>query len=722
VPATLTQPLVAQVWNNNGTITTPAGTPFLTLTGHTTSASNTITITAAPGESFQSATMTSGSGDPFSSVFSGAFGGGTTVSQVSLAFSATAGVSFSVPASSSQNTAYFNISDSNVTVSGLQIKSPNATDTSSLLRVAQTATVQDCILDGFGQGGGAAIVSATLSGSATNALTLVNCLVVDRAASPGTGAATVLTNYGATVANCTFVAVNSPTALVGLSETGGSGVAVVYSNNIAIGYAAADVAVAASGASVTVDHGLFSAASLTGAGVTLGAGNLYGKTAAATFVSATADFRVLPASAAPGAGATDTAAIPSATDIYGLSRPAGDWTIGAYQLPSADAAGALTGVSTLSGSAASVTLSTGTATGVSTLSGVALLPGGSVGSITGVSTLSGVTTGAQAAGLLTGTSVLSGVSYVSAVTAVITLAPVPPQDASSSFEVTGTYTIYPTLSFSDDATNSFAILPVSVSSPLGQTAFGFDNPGQSVGVHTLAVTDTSTAASAALDYVVSTTVAPPSFPPTGPTGTLQIIPAFPYDEYVDDDDIGALFASYNAIAQSYLDWFNGINLPIYTGAQVSGALLDWVATGLYGYPRPTIAFTTSQTVGPFNTYDIDTIAFNARQTPTQSAVYTVTDDIYKRLLTWHFYKGDGQQFNIKWLKRRVVRFLAGVNGTDVSVGDTSQVSVAFASKTAATITISEGVVPTTYGPVFQAALQSGALSLPFQIAFSVILN
>ena len=60
--------------------------------------------------------------------------------------------------------------------------------------------------------------------------------------------------------------------------------------------------------------------------------------------------------------------------------------------------------------------------------------------------------------------------------------------------------------------------------------------------------------------------------------TLQaIIPAYVYQQYADDDDIQAFNSAYNNTAQSYLNWFTGIELPIYTSSTINGALLDWVA-------------------------------------------------------------------------------------------------------------------------------------------------
>lgn len=53
-PTTLTAPILANPWNSGGgPVVATLGTPILTLSGHTTSSSNTITIRPAAGESFQ---------------------------------------------------------------------------------------------------------------------------------------------------------------------------------------------------------------------------------------------------------------------------------------------------------------------------------------------------------------------------------------------------------------------------------------------------------------------------------------------------------------------------------------------------------------------------------------------------------------------------------------------------------------------------------------------
>lgn len=191
--------------------------------------------------------------------------------------------------------------------------------------------------------------------------------------------------------------------------------------------------------------------------------------------------------------------------------------------------------------------------------------------------------------------------------------------------------------------------------------------------------------------------------------TLQnTIPSYLYTQYADDDDLQAFVASYNATQQSYVNTFNGLNLPVYT--QLSGALLDWVGAGIYGYPRPSLPGTQPTAVGPLDTYAPDAVVPLNTITTTAGTTYATSDDIYQRLLTWHFYKGDGKAFSINWLKRRIMRFMIGANGTAPNIPYTYQINVTFGSGNVVNITIP------TYpaAPYLAAAIASGAAELPFQ--------
>lgn len=241
---------------------------------------------------------------------------------------------------------------------------------------------------------------------------------------------------------------------------------------------------------------------------------------------------------------------------------------------------------------------------------------------------------------------------------------------------------------------------------------------------------------------------PGTFPPSGPTTLTELIPAYLYQQYADDEDLQAFFAAFNALAQGYVDWFADVSLPVYTGEQISGPLLDWVALGLYGMVRPTLSSGRNRDVGPLNTYPPNTLAPNQRKTIGPSDVTVTTDDVFKRIMTWNFYKGDGNVFNVRWLKRRVMRFLIGVDGTAPNIGQTYAISVTFGGDlisiriTPGSRLISGGALPNRIGlnrlppnslitfanptqpqfpmaPTFKEAVESGALQLPFQYSVTV---
>jgi hypothetical protein len=197
----------------------------------------------------------------------------------------------------------------------------------------------------------------------------------------------------------------------------------------------------------------------------------------------------------------------------------------------------------------------------------------------------------------------------------------------------------------------------------------------------------------------------------------QVTPSYLYTQYADDSDLQAFVASYNTLAQQYLNWFNNTPLPVYTNSVISGALLDWVGQGVYGYSRPTLATgATFSNLGVYNTEPYNALPYNQNLYTSPVTNYTVTDDYYKRCLTWNFYKGDGFQFTTTWLKRRIYRFLNGVNGTDPGVQQTYSVSVTF-SGTAVSVTI-----PTSFAAnILQAGIQAGALYVPFQYPITITL-
>lgn len=242
-----------------------------------------------------------------------------------------------------------------------------------------------------------------------------------------------------------------------------------------------------------------------------------------------------------------------------------------------------------------------------------------------------------------------------------------------------------------------------------------------------------------------------TFPPAGPTTLTAIIPSYLYKQYDDDDDLLSFVGGWNALAQGYVDWFANVLLPVYTSPAITGSLLDWVAEGLYGMKRPTLSSGRNRTIGLLNTYAYNTLPMNVRRLIGAKDVTVTSDDVFKRIMTWNFYKGDGNVFNIRWLKRRIMRFLTVPNGGSGNIDQTYPVSVTTAPGAIAiridvgTRVITGGALynkigfnrlpmnslltqfvpglnPLPLEPVLKEAIESGVLTLPFQYDFSVTIS
>lgn len=199
----------------------------------------------------------------------------------------------------------------------------------------------------------------------------------------------------------------------------------------------------------------------------------------------------------------------------------------------------------------------------------------------------------------------------------------------------------------------------------------------------------------------------------------NILPSYLYQQYNNDPDLLAFFTAYNTLSQSNLDQTNDLNLPIYTTK--SGLMLDWVALGIYGFTRPVLPKGDYLSKGVYNTNELNDLPYNENVTIAPSEFYQTTDDIFKRIITWNFYKGDGYQFTIPWLKRRIERFLNGTNGVSPLISNTYEVSVTFdpIEYDQVNIAIDPTAPNIAYAPIFESALNSGALQFPFGYTFTV---
>ena len=208
---------------------------------------------------------------------------------------------------------------------------------------------------------------------------------------------------------------------------------------------------------------------------------------------------------------------------------------------------------------------------------------------------------------------------------------------------------------------------------------------------------------------------------------VKQIQAYLYFQYQYDANLQSMVDAYNVITQDYLDWFNAINLPIYTA--LSGHMLDWVGQGVYGVLRPTLFVGNSSSIigqiasvsnhGETATPNVGD-GISITKTFGNISSFAVPDGIYQKILTWQFYKGDGFVFSIPWLKRRISRFLYGLSGRDVSAPWTPDISVIFTESTpkpVCTITITNAPQPASY--FLGACIDNNILALPFRFSYIV---
>lgn len=155
------------------------------------------------------------------------------------------------------------------------------------------------------------------------------------------------------------------------------------------------------------------------------------------------------------------------------------------------------------------------------------------------------------------------------------------------------------------------------------------------------------------------------------------IKAYLYTNYMNDDNVRAFFTAFNSVSQEMYDWMLAANLPIFIGSSHSGDELRWLVKGIYGQNFPYLVTRKTTSNGPYNTFVFNSLPYNGRKQTTVTNNIATSDDIFKRILTWNFYKGDGMHFTVTWLKRRVMRFLLGVDGTDVLNDTQAGISVIF---------------------------------------------
>lgn len=216
------------------------------------------------------------------------------------------------------------------------------------------------------------------------------------------------------------------------------------------------------------------------------------------------------------------------------------------------------------------------------------------------------------------------------------------------------------------------------------------------------------------------------------------INSYLYTQYADDDDLQAFVAAYNGMTQTYVDWFFGVALPFYPG--LTGPLLDWVAKGMYDIPRTAVQSPAQGSIGPFNTQrTLNQFGFpyNGFSQGTPPTTFVLSDDLFQRVITWNFYKADGKRFCIRWLKRRIMRFILGTNGLDplptdpdfvIGTETTYPISISVVTGLL-TVNISQSALSALVSnlapnilSVFKLAFLGGVLDLPVDYTYAVSIN
>lgn len=181
----------------------------------------------------------------------------------------------------------------------------------------------------------------------------------------------------------------------------------------------------------------------------------------------------------------------------------------------------------------------------------------------------------------------------------------------------------------------------------------------------------------------------------------DIIRAYLYQQYNDDENLQAFVDAYNTLSKDIYSWMKDANLPVFVGGYNAGDQLRWIALGVYGVRPPILVSDKRRTFGDYNSLLFNQLPFNGRMVKDESEQVVASDDVFKRVMTWNYYKGDGFNFTIPWLKRRVMRFLTGVDGVDVVNDQRWSISVLF-STSGANISIVKGYRKLTNSGVYNS--------------------
>lgn len=295
LPGTLAQPYVGLLWNDgNISRTTP-----ITISGHTTTIVNQITLQCAPGESFDD--------NPASNP---------------LAPSASYGVQITRTPQYGQIVV---CSDNYTVFSGLQlVAQTSGISVAEAMRLTNNITFTRCLIQWRNNETPAFGIILGLGGGL---LTFTNCVFIDKQQAGGNSQFYRGSSSNVLMANCTIY--SAVTSSSNAFDTNYSAT-IALTNVILFGYTAFSNNTWTAKAA---RNNLTDLAAYSAGWVDTGSATLFSQTASAQFVNAASDYKLKSGAPAINAGFTDTTDIPAAIDIYGTARPQGSaWDIGCYEL------------------------------------------------------------------------------------------------------------------------------------------------------------------------------------------------------------------------------------------------------------------------------------------------------------------------------------------------------------------------------------------------------
>lgn len=199
-------------------------------------------------------------------------------------------------------------------------------------------------------------------------------------------------------------------------------------------------------------------------------------------------------------------------------------------------------------------------------------------------------------------------------------------------------------------------------------------------------------------------------------------PAYLYGQYNNDPDIQATRDAYNQEAQYIFNWLQTNPIADYRGDPISGPLLDFVAQGLYNMTRRVqVASTLGGVKGSFGDAAFGTSEFagGTYQEPDSQAI-SLSDDQFRRAITWNIFSGDGWTFSTNWLRRRIARFIFGVDGaSDINVDDQQLISIMWTSLRTATVYVTSPASSATLTGLLLIGISNNYLQTP--IGYDIII-